>query len=877
MKHSQAFSLSSSSGRSFRNLLAEVDLLRIVASHKLEQSRKEAMGQFLTPLSVAELMAGMFQRFDMPEISLLDAGAGVGSLLAAFISSLIQQQKRPYTVRVVAYEVDPVLIGYLRQTLELYATQCQLIEISFEYEIREMDFIEDAVRILQPDFFMPLFSEPSGFIGTENPPQKSRLREFARKNGDQSNNLAFTHAILNPPYFKINTCSRTRKLLRSIGLETSNIYPGFMAAVAQLLNEGGELVAITPRSFCNGLYFRDFRRIFLEMMALSQIHLFESRQKAFRDDDVLQETVIIHAFKQKEKQPNVLISSSSGADDEFLMSNSLPYSDVVQPNDPEQFIRIVPDALSQQVVNQMANFTCSLKDLGLTVSTGRVVDFRAKKYLRLTTGSGTVPLIYPVNFTNGYVEHPKKTRKHQGLVRLEKTADLLIPNEHYVLTKRFSSKEEKKRVVAAIYDANRFDWEWVGFENHLNYFHENGRGLDIRLARGLAIYLNSSLVDSFFRLFNGHTQVNATDLRNLKYPSLEQLSSLGERIREQFPSQQEIDELVEEDLLNMTEQPGINPVAIKSRIDQALEILQQLDFPRAQLNERSALTLLALLDLKPDATWQTASSPMIGITPMMEFMAEYYGKTYKPNTRETVRRQTVHQFLDAALIVTNPDKPERPINSPKTVYRIEESALELLRTYGTPDWNKSIHTYLASGQTLKERYAQEREMSRIPVVIDGELKTLSAGGQNVLVEKIINEFAPRFTPSGKLLYVGDTDEKFAHFNEAALAEIGVIVNSHGKMPDVIIHFTKNDWLILIEAVTSHGPIDPKRKKELETLFKSSRVPLVMVTTFLSRNATIAYLAEIAWETDVWVAEAPTHLIHFNGQHLLQLYQPKSAE
>lgn len=163
-------------------------------------------------------------------------------------------------------------------------------------------------------------------------------------------------------------------------------------------------------------------------------------------------------------------------------------------------------------------------------------------------------------------------------------------------------------------------------------------------------------------------------------------------------------------------------------------------------------------------------------------------------------------------------------------------------------------------------------MLRIPVVIEGEVKTLSPGGQNVLIEKIINEFAPCFTPGGKLIYVGDTDEKFAHFNEAALEELGVTVDSHGKMPDVIIHFKQNDWLVLIEAVTSHGPINPKRKKELETLFKNSKIPLVMVTTFLSRKAMMEYLIEIAWETDVWVAEDSTHLIHFNGQHLLQLHQ-----
>ncbi len=839
--HTNSLEFNSLAELSSGNLLAEVDLHRAVASFKLKQTKKGSMGQFMTPAPVAELMVGMFDSLNLPEISLLDAGAGIGSLIAAFVAKVCQQQ-HTLSLRVVAYEIDPLLIKYLHQTLKLCERECQYMDISFNYEIRETDFIEDAVRLLQ-----------AGLLNSENATE-------------------FTHAILNPPYLKINAHSKMRELLRSIGLETSNLYTGFMAATMQLLKQRGEFVAITPRSFCNGPYFRNFRKMFLEMMALQQVHLFESRQEAFSDDDVLQETVIIQAKKQEQKSSSVIINTSSGANDDFIMSHSVSYADLVHSDDPEQFIHILPDKISQQVVQRMALFTCTLQDLGLTVSTGRVVDFRAKEYLRTNLENHTVPLIYPVNLLNGYVEHPKRTKKPQAIVHIEETANLLIPNEHYVLCKRFSSKEQKRRVVAVVYDADQFNYGYVGFENHLNYFHKDGRGLSLTLARGLAVYLNSTLVDLFFRLFNGHTQVNATDLRKLKYPNLEQLLSLGTGIKEQFPSLREIDELIEDKLLSMSNQSGNNPIVIKSRIDEALQILTQLGFPRAQLNERSALTLLALLDLKPADSWQLATSPFIGITPMMNFMAQHYGKTYKPNTRETVRRQTVHQFLDAALIVANPDNPSRSINSPKTVYQIEESALELLRTYGTDEWEKSICTYLASVETLKKQYAQEREMSRIPIVIAGEIKTLSPGGQNILIEKIITDFAPRFTPNGKLIYVGDTDEKFAHFDETALADLGVTINSHGKMPDVIIHLTTNNWLVLIEAVTSHGPINPKRKKELEALFRGVQTPLVMVTTFLSRKAMVAYLAEIAWETDVWVAEDATHLIHFNGGYLLQAYE-----
>ena len=317
-------------------------------------------------------------------------------------------------------------------------------------------------------------------------------------------------------------------------------------------------------------------------------------------------------------------------------------------------------------------------------------------------------------------------------------------------------------------------------------------------------------------------------------------------------------------------------MTINNRIGEALEILAALGFPKGQLNERSALTLLALLDLKPVESWDLAQSPLRGITPIMEFMEQQYGKKYAPNTRETVRRQTVHQFLDAGLIVVNPDNPERPVNSPKTAYQIEETALELLRTYGSSDWDKNVRTYLASVETLKKRYAQEREMARIPITIEGDVKTLSPGGHNILIAKIVSEFADRFTPAGKLIYVGDTDEKFAHFNEASLTALGVTIDAHGKMPDVIVLFTEKNWFVLIEAVTSHGPINPKRKTELENLFKGSTIPLVMVTAFLSRKAMAEYLSDIAWETDVWVAEEATHLVHFNGQHLLQAYSTNQS-
>jgi hypothetical protein len=264
---------------------------------------------------------------------------------------------------------------------------------------------------------------------------------------------------------------------------------------------------------------------------------------------------------------------------------------------------------------------------------------------------------------------------------------------------------------------------------------------------------------------------------------------------------------------------------------------------------------------------------LVGITPLMEFFAANYKKKYKPNTRETVRRQTIHQFLQAGLVVANPDDHSRPINSPKAVYQIEGNALSLLRTFGSEDWERNLPAYLSKIETLRKRYSREREMQRIPVTLSsGQTLSLSPGGQNVLVAKIIEDFAGRFTPGGAALYVGDADEKFAHFDKEGLRGLNIEVEEHGKMPDLIIYYKAKNWLVLIEAVTSHGPVNPKRRQELQQLFRKSSAPLLFVTAFLNRKAMTRYLPDISWETEVWVADSPSHLIHFDGERFLGPYE-----
>lgn len=311
----------------------------------------------------------------------------------------------------------------------------------------------------------------------------------------------------------------------------------------------------------------------------------------------------------------------------------------------------------------------------------------------------------------------------------------------------------------------------------------------------------------------------------------------------------------------------------EDKIKEALSILNDLGLPSQQQNERSALTLLSLLGLKPASKWENAADPLMGITPMMDFFEEHFGKKYAPNTRETVRRQTVHQFLQAALIVANPDKPSRPTNSPKAVYQIEPSVLKLLRGFGKPGWEEYLEKYLLTVNTLRRLYAHERDMRRLPIKLaNGEEIRLSPGGQNILLKKIIDDFCPLFTPEGFVIYVGDTEAKWTYFASEYLASLGVIIQEHGKMPDIVVHHVEKNWLVLIEAVTSHGPVNSKRRQELKELFSSSTAGLVFVTAFLNRRAMLKYLNDISWETEVWIAESPTHLIHFNGERFLGPYE-----
>jgi type II restriction enzyme len=305
-----------------------------------------------------------------------------------------------------------------------------------------------------------------------------------------------------------------------------------------------------------------------------------------------------------------------------------------------------------------------------------------------------------------------------------------------------------------------------------------------------------------------------------------------------------------------------------NKIEEALQILTDLGVPKGQQNDRTALCLLALLNMKPKTKWADAQNPLGGISPMSDFARAPDQKEYAPNTRETFRRFSMHQLVEAGIALYNPDKPDRPVNSPHAVYQISASALFIIRLYGTADYRLSLEKFRAEIGSLALRYQQEREMLMIPVSLNADQEiALSPGEHSQLIKEIIEQFAPRFIPAASLLYVGDTGNKWGYFDKETFGKIGLQANEHGKMPDVIFYHASRKWLVLVESVTSHGPVDSKRQIELQKLFPTD-LTVIYVSAFPNKQTFTRFAQEIAWETDVWISDNPSHMIHFNGDKFL---------
>ena len=459
----------------------------------IDLKKKSQYGQFFTPAEIARFMAGLLTRRSGDNCRLLDAGAGIGSLSAAFLERWASGGFDFQRVEVDAFEIDEYLHSSLIQSLAEYRRYQNVVS-----NIRGDDFVHAAVASLAGALFAKALPR-------------------------------YTHAILNPPYKKIRSNSLYRSALRRVGIETVNLYSAFVALSLSLLEDHGQLVAIVPRSFCNGPYYRPFREYILERAAILQIHLFASRDTAFKDDEVLQENVII-ALERGARQSDVTVTTSTDASFVDMETNRYSFDRIVFPGDSERFIH-VPTSPEFNAIERSRAIRFTLDDIGIKVSTGPVVDFRLKEHLRDMPDEDTVPLLYPSHFKGQTTDWPNpELKKPNAICRNAQTEKWLYPNGFYCVVRRLSSKEEKRRIVASVVTPDSFPGtDALGFENHLNVFHEGKHGLTEALAHGLAAFLNTNAVDENFRRFNGHTQVNATDLRLIKYPNKKSLIALGER------------------------------------------------------------------------------------------------------------------------------------------------------------------------------------------------------------------------------------------------------------------------------------------------------------------------------------------------------------
>ena len=493
------------------NLNDIADINRVSVNGQLDESLRGKLGQFMSSSAVSKILADMFEDIK-GEHRILDAGAGVASLTAAFVERV---QQHATSIDSTCYELSSIMNHYLADTLQHCSNSCDYNDVQWNQTVIEEDFIAHSVALLQRDNFIPSYNK----------------------------------AILNPPYLKISAKGSERADLRKIDFETGNLYSAFVGLAIKLIEDGGELVAITPRSFCNGPYFNSFRKLLLDDCSINKIHVFNSRKSAFKADKVLQENVIYHLTKGEPQRDTVIVTSSSCAEDPNPFIYEVPFGQIVSNNNPDRFIHIITDEEELNIATKAGGLPCSLDDLGIQASTGKVVDFRTRENLSQNYVGGSVPLIFPQHLRKCSIEWPiNNGKKPNALLNNKNTASLMVKNGTYVLTRRLTAKEEKRRVVASIYTANIANVDVVGFDNKTNYFHALGEPLDDALAKGLWVFLNSTLVDKYFRQMNGNTQVNATDLRTLRYPTRLQLVSMGDMVDFEEFNQVSIDEIVEKSI-----------------------------------------------------------------------------------------------------------------------------------------------------------------------------------------------------------------------------------------------------------------------------------------------------------------------------------------
>lgn len=457
----------------------------------LPRARKER-GHFGTSPAIADFMAGMFTAIPDGTVRILDPGAGVGTLSAALCQRILQQTT-PRRLYFELWENDLQLEPRLHRTMETCRQALHDSGHKMDFAIQTNDFVLEHA---QPSLFCP---EPAEL---------------------------FDLIIMNPPYFKLRKDSEMVRAMEHVVHGQPNIYALFMAVAAGLLTDGAELVAITPRSYFNGPYFKRFRKWFFDRVTVRQIHLFESRAAAFREDEVLQENVILLGEKKGEPQ-DVVLTSSHGRTFDQVDRQSLAYRRVIENGSGDHLVRVATSELERQIVETVDNLPHRFRDLPFKISTGPVVTFRATEFLCLDRMKDTAPLLWMHNIRPFTMQFRPKGGKPMHIRATDESKRLLLPARRYVLLKRFTAKEERRRLVAGIVEPKDSYSPLLGLENHLNYIYGTVGELTGDEAFGLAALLNSMLIDRYFRAISGNTQVNAAEIRAMPLPDLKAITKIG--------------------------------------------------------------------------------------------------------------------------------------------------------------------------------------------------------------------------------------------------------------------------------------------------------------------------------------------------------------
>ena len=483
------------------------DQLGVEYASSIDQSHKKRNGQFFTPVEIAAFMASLSE-FDRNSVRILDPGCGSGVLSCALIEKLVNSNDNLKHIELIGYETEQKLFSTAHQSFEYLKEWVQGNNISMNFKLHNADFVLHNAEA---------FKESRDLFSKEIEP--------------------FDIIISNPPYFKLSINDKRTVASKVVINGHPNIYAIFMALSAKILKDKGELIFITPRSYAAGSYFKKFRTYFFNLIDLQRVHLFVSRKDTFSRDKVLQETVIIKGKRSIKQEPNtnVDISSSGGLKDlQDVRLKTFSKRFIIDIHSNEKILYLPTSDHEGKIVDVFKKWTGTLHKYNIKISTGPVVAFRSWDHIKNEyddNNNEMAPLFWMHNVKRMILEWPViKANKGQYIAVNDRSKSILIPNKNYIFLRRFSSKDDKNRLIAAPYFCNYINSNYIGVENKVNYIYRPNGHLERSEVVGLCALLNSSLFDDYFRIFNGNVNVSATELREMTLPPLDMIKEIGDKI-----------------------------------------------------------------------------------------------------------------------------------------------------------------------------------------------------------------------------------------------------------------------------------------------------------------------------------------------------------